>query len=67
MMAPMSNPPTMLVNPIQERIQRWSERRFQHNLFILRDDLPESVRDLRETATLDELLGDLDLSGLSET
>jgi hypothetical protein len=50
---------TMLVNPIQERIQRWSERRFQLNLFILRDDLPESVRDLRETASLDELLGDV--------
>ena len=50
---------TMLVNPIQERIQRWSERRFQHNLFILRDDLPESVRDLRETASLGELLGDV--------
>ena len=50
---------TMLVNPIQERIQRWSERRFQHNLFILRDDLPESVRDMRETASLDELLADI--------
>jgi hypothetical protein len=50
---------TMLVNPIQERIQRWSERKFQHNLFILRDDLPESVRDLRETASLDELLADI--------
>lgn len=50
---------TMLVNPIQERINRWSERRFQHNLFILRDDLPESVRDLRETASLDELLSDI--------
>jgi hypothetical protein len=50
---------TMLVNPIQERIQKWSERKFQHNLFILRDDLPESVRDLRETASLDELLADI--------
>ncbi|MES2120187.1 MAG: hypothetical protein V4513_06370 [Pseudomonadota bacterium] len=50
---------TMLVNPIQERIQRWSERRFQQNLFILRDDLPESVRDLRETASLEELLSDI--------
>jgi hypothetical protein len=50
---------TMLVNPIQDRIQRWSERRFQHNLFILRDDLPESVRDLRETASIEELLDDV--------
>jgi hypothetical protein len=50
---------TMLVHPIQERMQRWSERRFQHNLFILRDDLPKSVRDMRETASLDELLADI--------
>lgn len=50
---------TMLVNPIQERIQKWSERRFQNNLFILRGDLPESVRDLRETASLDEMLSDI--------
>jgi hypothetical protein len=47
---------TILVNPIQERIHRWSEKRFQKNLFLLRDDLPESVRDLRETASLDEML-----------
>jgi len=50
---------TMLVNPIQERITKWSERKFQHNLFILRDDLPDSVRDMRETASLDELLADI--------
>jgi hypothetical protein len=50
---------TMLVNPIQERITRWSEKKFQHNLFILRDDLPESVREMRETATLDQLLTDV--------
>jgi hypothetical protein len=47
---------TILVNPIQERIHRWSEKKFQKNLFLLRDDLPESVRDLRETASLDEML-----------
>ena len=47
---------TVLVNPIQERVQRWSERRFQKNLFLLRDDLPEVVRDMRETASLGEML-----------
>lgn len=47
---------TVLVNPLQERIHRWSEKRFQRNLMILRDDLPECVRDLRETAKLEELL-----------
>ena len=50
---------TMLVNPIQERITKWSERKFQHNLFILRDDLPDSVKELRETASLDEMLTEI--------
>jgi hypothetical protein len=35
---------TVLINPIQERVQRWSEKRFQKNLFLLRDDLPEVAR-----------------------
>jgi len=50
---------TVLVNPIQERVQRWSERRFQKNLFLLRDDLPEVVRDMRETASLGEMLEEI--------
>jgi hypothetical protein len=50
---------TVLVNPIQERITRWSENRFQRNLVILRDDLPDSVRDLRETGNLGELIDDV--------
>ena len=50
---------TVLVNPIQERITRWSERRFQKNLFLLRDDLPDGVRDMRETASLTEMLDDI--------
>ncbi|MEO5971784.1 MAG: hypothetical protein ABIP91_00255 [Sphingomicrobium sp.] len=47
---------TILVSPAQERIQRWSERRFQRQLVTLRDDLPECVRDMRVTASLQELL-----------
>jgi hypothetical protein len=50
---------TVLVNPIQERVQRWSERRFQKNLFLLRHDLPEVARDMRETASLGELLDEV--------
>jgi hypothetical protein len=50
---------TVLVNPIQERITRWSEKKFQHNLVILRDELPDSVRDLRETGNLGELIDDV--------
>jgi hypothetical protein len=45
-----------MVNPIQERVQRWSEKKFQKNLFLLREDLPQSVRDMRETASLSEML-----------
>src|SRR3954447_19971760 len=50
---------TVLVNPIQERVQRWSERRFQRNLFLLRDDLPEVARDMREPASLGEMLDEI--------
>jgi hypothetical protein len=50
---------TIMVNPIQERVQRWSEKRFQKNLFLLREDLPQSVRDMREAATLDEMLKEI--------
>ena len=50
---------TVLINPIQERVQRWSERRFQKNLFLLRDDLPEVARDMRETASLSEMLDEI--------
>ena len=50
---------TVLVNPIQERVHRWSERRFQKNLFLLRDDLPEAVRELRETANLLDMMNEV--------
>ena len=50
---------TVLVNPIQERITRWSENRFQKNLVILRDELPDAVRDLRETADLAHIVDDV--------
>ena len=47
-----------MVNPIQERITRWSQNKFQRNLVILKDELPDSVRDLRETGNLAELIDD---------
>jgi hypothetical protein len=50
---------TIMVNPIQERVQSWSEKRFQKNLYLLRNDLPQSVRDMRETASLDEMIGEI--------
>lgn len=50
---------TVMINPIQERIQAWSENRFQKNLVLLRDDLPDCVRDLRETASLGEMVDEI--------
>jgi hypothetical protein len=50
---------TVLVNPVQERIQRWSQNRFQKNLVLLRDDLPDCVRDMRETASLGEMVDEV--------
>lgn len=50
---------TILINPIQARIQHWSEKRFQKNLFLLREDLPGNVRDMRETASLTEMLDEV--------
>lgn len=47
---------TVVISPLQEWIQRWSENRFQRNLVKLRDDLPECVRELRETDSTQELL-----------
>jgi len=56
---------TVVISPLQERIQRWSEKRFQRNLMKLREDLPACVRELRESASIDELL-DETLSRIEE-
>lgn len=50
---------TIMVNPIQDRVQRWSQRKFQKNLFLLRDDLPEVLRDMRATASLGEMIDEM--------
>lgn len=50
---------TVLINPVQARIQAWSENWFQRDLVKLRNDLPECARDMRETASLAELLDDV--------
>lgn len=48
-----------LITPLNTRIHGWAERRFQKVLLHLRRDLPECVDDLRETAGLSELLGEV--------
>lgn len=46
----------LLVVPVRGRAQRWAEKQFQRDLISLRRDLPQFLRDLREVATMDQLL-----------
>lgn len=48
-----------LITPLHGRVHAWAERRFQKGLLHLRRDLPLCVGDLRETASLDELLAEI--------
>lgn len=50
---------TVLVTPAQSRIQAWTDERFRKALSHLRRDLPACVEDLRETASLTELLDEI--------
>jgi hypothetical protein len=49
----------VLITPMHNRIHGWAERRFQKGLLHLRRDLPDCVGDLRETAGMEELLGEV--------
>ena len=46
---------TVLISPLYERINKWMESRFHKRLIDLRNELPETMRDLRETVSLAEL------------
>jgi hypothetical protein len=46
----------LLVTPAHHRVMHWTEQVFQRALARLRRDLPERVGDLRETASLADLL-----------
>ena len=48
-----------LISPMHDRLLGWAESRFQKALLHLRNDLPSRIADLRETATLDELLDEV--------
>ena len=56
---------TVVISPLQERIQRWSEHRFQRNLVKLREDLPQCILELRESASTEELVAEV-LSRIEE-
>jgi hypothetical protein len=47
------------IEPVRDRAREWTERRFQKNLYLLREDLPETVRDMRETASLNEMVDEV--------
>lgn len=47
---------TVLIQPLHGKVQAWAERRFHKNLLALREGLPESMRDLREIADVDEFV-----------
>lgn len=49
----------LLITPLNHRVQGWAERRFRRALTRLRRDLPDCADDLRETATLPELLDEV--------
>lgn len=46
----------LAITPLNSRIQKWAEWRFQRDLVKLRRDLPDCIDDLRETSSLDRLL-----------
>lgn len=50
---------TVLIHPLHQRVEKWTERRFQKSLVDIRENLPELMRDTRDSASLDEFLEDV--------
>lgn len=50
---------TVMIHPLHTRIEKWTERRFQKALFELRENLPEFMRDTRDSAGLDDFLAEV--------
>ncbi len=60
----------VVIEPLHRRTREWSERRFHKGLLEIREELPEMMRDMRDTATLDEFLEEVltrTVSGLLAT
>jgi hypothetical protein len=47
---------TVLIHPLHKRVEAWTERRFHKTLIGIREELPELMRDSRDSTTLDEFL-----------
>lgn len=45
-----------IVVPLHNRVHQWAERRFQKPLIRLREGLPECVSDLRDSASVEQLV-----------
>lgn len=50
---------TVFIQPVHERVQKWVERRFHKGLIEIREELPEHMRDTRDSASLHEFLSDV--------
>jgi hypothetical protein len=49
----------VLIEPLHRRTHAWAERRFHKSLHEIREDLPELMRDTRDSSNLDEFLADV--------
>lgn len=47
---------TILISPVYDKVQAWSERKFHRKLVALREGLPDCLRDLRHVAPPAEVL-----------
>lgn len=50
---------TVFIHPLHERVQKWVERRFHKGIIEIREQLPELMRDTRDSASLDDFLADV--------
>ena len=47
---------TVLISPVYDKVQRWTESRFHRKLVALRQGLPECLRDIRHFAPLRDVV-----------
>ena len=50
---------TVLIHPLHQRVEKWTERRFHKSLIDIRENLPELMRDTRDSVSLDEFLSEV--------
>ncbi|HET9459215.1 MAG TPA: hypothetical protein VFO51_04460 [Sphingomicrobium sp.] len=50
---------TVFFHPLHERVQKWVEKRFHKGVIQIREQLPELMRDTRDSASLEEFLSEV--------